>query len=455
MLRTYKEAIKYLNGLIPLYEEYKFPAELGLRRMKCFMSLLGNPQDKYTSIHIAGTSGKGSTSYLISKILQEAGYKTGLHLSPHLISERERMQVNGKMISEGDFMSLVNKAIRVSAIVAKSEFGKITYYEFLLALTFLYFAKEKVNIAVVETGLGGTYDGTNVLKSKIAVVTSIGFDHIHILGKTLAKIAGNKAGIIKNGQRAVISALQKKEAEKVLIEKATKEKVPFFEEGKDFFVKIKEINDKGVTFNYESKHNMFDNIYCSLLGIHQAYNTSVAIRAVEELENAGFDVSKIAIRKALDNAFFSGRLEVRRIKGKTVILDGAHNEDKMKALIKSLKIIWPNKRIIGIVAFKQTKDIASMSKILVESIDEFIITRFSSSTDTGKDSSMDQEKIAREIRKSGFNKPVYLTQAVEEAINKALKESKRDELILITGSLYLVGEALKVLKSNLNPQVSS
>lgn len=446
MFKTYKEAIKYLNNLIPLYDKYKFPGELGLRRIEYFLSLLGNPQDKYPSIHIAGTSGKGSTSYLISKILQEAGYKTGLHLSPHLISERERMQVNGKIISEKDFVSLVNKFIPVSTVVAESEFGKVTYYEFLLALAFLYFTHKKVKIAVIETGLGGTYDGTNVLKSKIAVITKIGFDHVHILGKTLAKIASNKAGIIKKGQIAVISALQKEEAERVLIEKAKQEQVPFLKEGKDFFVKVKEISDKGIVFNYESKHFILENIYCSLLGIHQASNISLAIKTIEELRTINFAITENNIKKALSNSSFPGRLDVRKVKEKAVILDGAHNKDKMKALIKSLKMIWPQKRIIGIIAFKQTKDIVSMSKILVEGIDEFIITKFFSSTDTGKDSSMDQKNIVKEIKNADDTKPVYITASLKDALDLAFKKAVKNDLILITGSLYLVGEALKLLQ---------
>lgn len=452
--RTYKEATDYIDNLIP-YQTYEFSGEIGLLRMKYLLSLLGDPQDKFPSIHVAGTSGKGSTSYLIAKILQESGCKTGLHISPHLETERERMQINGKLISKKDFVYFLNKIIPISEIVAKSKFGKVTYYEFLLALTFLYFKKEGIEVGVIETGLGGTYDGTNVLKPKIAVITPIGFDHMHMLGNTLKEIADNKAGIIKNGQLAVISAFQKKEAEKVLWEKVSKENVPFFEEGKDFFASIKEVSDKGTIFSYKSKRFMFENIYCSLLGMYQVSNASIAIRTIEELQHKNFIITEDVVRKALGNAFFPGRLDVRKIKGKTFVLDGAHNEDKMEALMESIKKIWPNKKIICIAAFKDDKNIYAIAKSFINRIDKLIITKFSSYTDMGKYRGMDQKKVIEEIKKAGLNISVQITDSVGEAINKALKESAKDELVLITGSLYLVGEALKVLKTSLNPQVSS
>lgn len=447
MIKNYEEAINYLTSFIPESPDYKFPGDLGLQRMGYFLSLLGNPQDEYKTIHIAGTSGKGSTSYLIAKILKEADFKTGLHVSPHLESERERMQINEKMISKTEFTYLINKIVPVVLEVSKTEFGNVTYYEILLALTFLYFANEKVDIAVIETGLGGTYDGTNILKSTIAVITPISLDHMNILGDTLSEISQNKAGIIKNGQIAVISASQKKEAEEILIEKIKKEQVSFFEEGSDYTIDIKKIDEKGVTFSYKDKEIKFENIYCSLLGIHQAQNAGLAIRVVKELTKLNIFVSEQVVRKALSTSFFPGRIDVRKFKGKTIVLDGAHNEDKMKILMESMKRIWPKKRILAIVAFKDDKDISSISKIFANKIDRLIVTKFSSYTDMGKYKSMDQERVVDEIKKAGFDNSVIITSHVEEAIETALKQAKSEDIILVTGSLYLVGEVLILFKN--------
>lgn len=446
-IKTYKEAIEYINSFIPESPGYKFPGELGLRRIEYFLSKLGNPQNKYPTIHIAGTSGKGSTSYLIANILRFAGYKTGLHVSPHLETVRERMQINGKIVPKGDFIRLINKTIPAAQLTAKSKFGRVTYYEFLLALTFLYFSLKKIEIGIIETGLGGTYDGTNVLKSKISVITPIGFDHTNILGNTLRKIAGNKAGIIKKEQAAVVSALQKREAEKVLLKKASKEKVSFFEEGKNFSVQIKKIDEKGTVFVYKDEESKIDNIFCSLLGEHQAHNAGLAIRTVKELGKTGFKINKKAIRAGLSKAFFPGRLDVRKIRGNTVILDGAHNEDKMEAIISSIKKIWPTRKIIGIIAFKDDKNVVSMIRLLSKKTEKIVVTKFSSFTDMGKYRSMDKEKIVFALGKAGFDGEVKVKNSFKEAFSEAFNKTKNDKLVLVTGSLYLVGEALKILKT--------
>lgn len=396
-IKTYREAKQYLESLIPDPEERR-KGNLRLERIRHLLELLGNPQNRFKSIHIGGTSGKGSTAFLISSLLVSAGYKVGLHLSPHLQVITERMQVNNRFINVKDFVKLVNDIQPlVDRVEREGRFGRPSYFEVLVALSFQYFAIKKVDIAVIEVGLGGTFDATNVIHPLVAVITNVSLDHTDILGDTIEKIAQDKAGIIKEGIEVVTGASQMNVIE--IIEKRCKEK------GAQL-TKMK------------------------ISGLFQEQNAALAIAAVKKLEKQRFFVSHEVIKKILHEATFAGRLEIVR-KDPLTIVDGAHNPAKMQALVGSLKVLFPKKKFISIIAFKKGKDIKAMLQELLPITSKFVLTRFHSATDTGPDVSMPLDQITRVLSSIAPNTPYH----VQEKITKLPTRPT-----LITGSLYLVGE---------------
>lgn len=394
---TYGKAKRYLESLIP-DPEARRQGNMRLDRIRHLLAFLGNPQNQFKSVHIGGTSGKGSTAYLISSFLARAGYKVGLHLSPHLQVITERMQINNRFISENDFDRLVNEIQPlVDRVGREGGFGNPSYFEVLVALSFHYFAIKKVDIAVIEVGLGGTLDATNVIHPLVAVITNVDLDHTEILGSTVEKIASDKAGIIKGRIDVVTGATQPGVLE--IIEQRCKQ-----------------------------KHAKLTKL--ALSGLFQEQNTELALAVIKTLEKHGFFVSDEIIKKTLREATFAGRLEIVK-KDPLTILDGAHNPTKMQALVKALQQLFPKAKFTSIVGFKKGKDAESMIKELLPVTSKFVLTRFHLTTDTGGDMSVDPKKIAEMVRDMRSSTP-YIIQE-QEAI---LPSSKT----LFTGSLYLVGE---------------
>ena len=314
MIKTYKQAKEYLTDFYGVKLKRKpTPGSSYLKRMVQLMKLLGNPQNSFSTVHIAGTSGKGSTSLLISKILRYAWYKTGLTISPHLLSYRERLQINNKNISKYKFIKILNKIKPVLDNFNSKKYGQIRFMLLAKAMSFIYFAQERVDIAVVETGAGGRYDGTNVTKSIISVITPIDYDHTSMLGKTLKQIAYNKAGIIKKNHIAAVSAKQRSSAGEEVRKTAKELKVKLYEENKDFYIKIKKLTNRGVLFDFFSPDKNIANIFCSLVGPHQAHNAALAIKTILELKNIGFVIKISHIKKALYDSVYYGRFEINRV----------------------------------------------------------------------------------------------------------------------------------------------
>lgn len=434
MLNNYYECREWLESFIPLVYGKE---ELGLLRIENLLGKLGNPHKKYKSILIAGTSGKGTTAFYTSRILEFAGYKVGLHVSPHLVYVGERMQINGKNISVKRLVGLVNE-IKPVIDEIKSNQPQITpsYFEILVAISFLYFADEKVDFAVIEVGLGGRLDATNVLLPEVSVITNIGLDHTEILGKTIEKIAGEKAGIIRTHVPVVTAASGN--ALKV-IKKVAKSKgarliniyTQAFENLQNSDVLRYIINSNDI-YRYIP---YYINRECALL----------AISAVLELKIPLFDES---LKKAL-SVQFAGRFEEIE---QGVILDGAHNADKMKTLIhfvKNYKSEVLNSKITLVVAFKTGKDWKKMLDILTKKlpVKKVIAAEYQSVTDTGKGSAVPAAEIAKYLSGNGHPVPVIGTlKNSQEAVFRALNERTDDETVIVTGSLYLVGEARTLWK---------
>lgn len=375
------------------------------RRIRAFLQFLGNPQYQYKTIHVAGTSGKGSVCQMLASVLQSAGYKTGLLISPYLVSPLEKVQINGENISRLDFCNLVKEFF---PLIKKF---RLTYFEAWIALSFIYLARKKVDWAVVETGLGGRLDATNVLQPELAIVTNIGLDHTEMLGHTLREIAKEKEAIIKDPQKAITGS--------PLIKKARLIK---------FKYRLKAINQKLTIFNYKS----FKNIKLKLLGEHQIWNAILAIEAARFLK-----LPKRAIYQGLLKAKNHGRLQIIK-KRPLVILDGAHNPEKVRVLLRSLKI-FKYKRLILIVAIKHTKDYQKMLNLFCKKADYIIIT------------TVPQSFPLCTLKKYLQKKRIHFLSLAQsqKALAEAISLAKRDDLILVTGSLYLVGEILKQVNRRL------
>lgn len=411
---SFKQAQEFLYKQIPSDKAKRYPGEFGLGRMRYFLSLIGDPQNKLKVIHIAGTSGKGSTAYLISILLVSQGFKVGLHVSPHLVDIRERCQINNKLISEKDFIDGVNDLFPAYKKISKTKWGSPTYFELLTALAYLIFQKKKVDYAVIETGLGGWYDATNTVsrQDKVAVLTKIGLDHTEILGKTIDEIALQKAKIIQNGNVA-FSIEQEPEAKKI-IEKIAKEqnaKLTFVKKQTDFRL--------------------------GLMGDYQYENASLALVVVNYLSKRDkFKLESYKVRKVLKGAKFPGRFEIIKFKNKTLILDGAHNPQKMKAFITSLKKLFPSKKFDFLVAFKKEKDYSKMLRLIVPIAKTITITSFSLGTYDLKPMSEKPEIIVKELQKLKFQSYFSIQDPIK-AYKKVLSEKNN---IVITGSLYLLAK---------------
>ncbi len=438
-IRTFQESEQYLYSFIVKDPKKRFPGELGLRRAKYLLSLLGNPQNKLKVVHVAGTSGKGSTSYLTSIILRSLGFKVGLHLSPHLIDIRERFQINNKLLNQSQFCRYLNLIIPSIEEMKKSKLGPPSYFEILVALAFLIFWREKVDFSVVEVGLGGLYDGTNVVTSdnKLAVITKIGFDHTQVLGKTLGKITAQKAGIIMK-KNTVISIWQNRQVRRVIEQTIKKQRAELFYVKEKQNYKNISADLKKTSFDFYFLKERQKNIELGLLGLYQVENCSLALAVIIILsEKYGFKLNFYKIRKILGKAYFPARMQIIRTKTRTIVLDGAHNPQKISSLIRSLKSLYPKKKFAFLFACLKTKDYKRMLKHLTRLAQRIIATSFHLDTFDMMHISERPEKITAVLKKLNFFNYKIVTDP-KQALNYALKRSVESQIIVVTGSLYLI-----------------
>lgn len=378
---------------------------LGLARIKKFLRLLGNPEKRFVSIHIAGTNAKGSVAAMIEAILRNAGYKTALYTSPHLLRLNERIKVNAKEISDKQLFSLIEE---LKQHMEKSRI-QLTHFEFVTALAFLHFARCNVDFAVVETGMGGRLDATNVLKPAASIITHVAIEHQQYLGKTIKNIAREKAGIIKP-RVPTITAETKKSALSVFRKICAEKKSKLLVIKKPFNGKI------------------------GLLGFFQKINAAVAIAAVYELQAQGISVSRNAILQGIAKTKWPGRFEIVQRKP-TVILDCCHNPDAAVALAKAFKQIFPGKKAILAVGISSDKDAAKVVSLLSPIAKSAIVTEAAFRA-------LPAEKIKKEFEKNRVG--AIEIKRVKNAAKKAIKAAGTNGIVLITGSCFVVGEALKL-----------
>ncbi len=430
-LNTFKQAEVYLALHIPNNSQQRFPGEVGLERAKCLLHLLGEPQNKLKVIHIAGTSGKGSTCYLISSLLKAHGFKVGFHQSPHLTDVRERFQINNQIISKEEFIFYLNKIIPMVNMVGKTFHDSLTYFEILVGLAYLIFYEKRVDYVVMETGLGGWYDATNIVSQpdKLVVLTKIGLDHTNILGKTIKEITFQKAMIINNKSQA-ISIYQDPRAEKVIKQVAEKKQAKII-----FVDNIYHLNN--------DRTKMVKDFRLNLIGEYQKENAGLALAAVDFLsQRDGFKIDEKKVKQVFAKAHFPGRFDIKKIRGKTVIFDAAHNPQKMAAFTKALIKKYPGRKFNFLLAFKSGKDYKKMLKIIIPWADSITLTSFFTENQDMINLSEKPTVIGQQLRKIGFNNFTIVPS------NKKAWEiilTKKGPIV-VTGSLYLLGEIYRLLK---------
>jgi dihydrofolate synthase/folylpolyglutamate synthase len=446
---AYQDALDYIYSHIDysIKRTYRYSADVfELQRVIDLLEALGNPHARIKAFHIAGTKGKGSVAALIASVLEEAGYKTGLYTSPHLSRFNERIMINGEPIADMDLVELV-EAVKPSV----EGIPGLTVFEILTAMAFTYFAEQGVEYAVVEVGLGGRLDATNVLTPIITVITSLSYDHMHLLGESLSDIAREKAGIIKSGIPVVL-APQQIEAERVVEGVAEAEGAPLIRVGHDWLYSPGTHNFDGQTLHIWSRAEqpLMDSFVDSaggdewappryqipLLGHHQVVNAAVAYAAIVEARNSGLDVKEADIQAGFRNASWLGRFQILS-RDPIIVVDAAHNRDSALKLRIALDDYFPGQPVTMIFGASADKDIEGMLAELRPRVSRFAVTQ------ADHPRSENPEVLAGFAHSHGVRVEEFA--GVQKALRWAMEISRPGEVILVTGSIFIVGEAIEMM----------
>ena len=395
-----------------------------LERMHQLCERLGNPQDRFPSVHIAGSKGKGSTAAMTDAILRAAGYRTGLYTSPHLHSFRERMRVNGQLISQERLVELWER-LRPHAKALE----QTTTFEIITALAFMHFAEPVVDWAVLEVGLGGRLDATNVVQSQACAITSLSYEHTDLLGHTLSLIAFEKAGIIKKDVPVVVGP-QSSEAMAVIEDVASEVGTRLWRVGEDWRYRIRQSTDRGLILDINGPDAHLKDLQIPLVGEHQAANATVAVALIQSLRNNGVAISEDAIRQGLFETYWPGRLE-RLSDEPLVVLDSAHNHHSADRLQKALEL-FPYRRLILLFGASADKDIEGMLEVLAKDAAAIIVTR------SFHPRAADVEMLAQLARAVAPATPVHITDDALPALELAEALAEPGDMILVTGSIFVV-----------------
>ena len=457
---NYEAALAYIEAFIDYERSPDFSRQArlyNLNRISLLLKRLGNPHERLRVIHIAGSKGKGSTAALVASVLTDAGYKTGLFTSPHLITPRERCRIDGEPISEADVALYIDKIKPAIETVSTSEFGRVSFFEIYTALAFTYFADKATDFAVIEVGLGGRLDATNVVTPVATVITPIGLEHTAILGETYTEIAGEKAEIIKEGCPLAL-APQHPEARAVFEKVANERKAPIVaaktrdaackpvssDVAQEHWVSTSQLvqDADGLPiaqqFDVETDSERYSQLTIPLLGRHQFVNATTAIAAIECLKQKGYIIPKNSIYAGFKNVQWHGRIQ-RIMSSPLVVLDGAHSAVSMEALCLTLRESFRYTRVIFIVSLMKDKSLKAIGDIVSKTADTVIATQVSENPRV-----MTAEAI--QDAWSGTCEKITICPNPEKAIAGALASASPTDLICITGSLYLVGQALEFFK---------
>ena len=442
--RNYQQALDYLFARTDYEKQERLRYNVttfNLSRMQKLLSLLGNPHKKIHTVHIGGTKGKGSTATMLARMLEANGYRVGLYTSPHVVHLHERITVNAKMISDSEMCGLLN---RVYAPVEKmSKTDPPTFFEIMTALAFMYFLDKAVDIAVIETGLGGRLDSTNVIRPKVVGITSLSIDHQHQLGETIDSIAKEKAGIFKRGVPA-ITVQQEPSAMRVLKSQAIAVKAPLSVTGSDI--------DFSHRFETSRKHgphtriclttptSKFEHLRVPLHGKHQAINCGLALAMLDKLKSVGYKIDNDKAAQGLHKVSLAGRMEMIWDDPR-IMIDAAHNAASIQALIHAIGQNIPYDSMVVIFGCNADKDVRGMLQKLQYGADKVVFTRSNSPRAMSPE---DLAEIYTEICGKMYQTAPTLSQALQLAKNAVSKE----DLICITGSFYLIGQAKTHFQQN-------
>ena len=444
-IRTYESALKFLFSQTD-YEQMlrvRYNRDtFSLDRMRLLLKKLGNPHEKIRTVHIAGTKGKGSTATMLAEMLRACGHKVGLYTSPHITDVRERITINGEMISRAALAKLISKIERHIRSMADD---KPTFFEIFTAMAFCYFSTQKIDIAVIEAGLGGRLDSTNVLKPTVCGLTSISLDHVQQLGKDIAAIAGEKAGIFKRDV-PVVSVQQPPEATRVLKKaaKATKTALMFTGEDIEFSYRVESSREDGCHARVclTTPRSRFEHLLVPLLGEHQALNCGLALALLDQLKAKGMKIDDELAMNGLSEVYVPGRMELIR-KDPRLLVDGAHNAASIQALMRAIGQHIPYDSMVMVFGCAADKDIRGMMDQIATGADKVVFTKAADNTRAAK------PKDLAEMYEECSGRAAQTAETLSEALNIAHSAVSREDLICVTGSFYLIGEAKKLCRAKM------
>ncbi|WP_455676130.1 bifunctional folylpolyglutamate synthase/dihydrofolate synthase [Pradoshia sp.] len=424
MIHSYEDACRFLNE-----RAAKLGMDFGLGRMEQVLKRLGNPERAIPMVHIAGSNGKGSTLTFLKEILMAQGYEIATFTSPYLEKPNEQIQINHDMIEDGEFVGLLNELIPVLAEV-ENDRNYLTSFEIYTILAFMYFERKRPSIALIETGLGGRLDSTNVINPLLAIITSISLEHTQILGNTLAEIAAEKAGIIKEGI-SVITGVEAPDALRPIISKAAERHAPLFRIGKDFKPENRALEEGMECFDFHSEALRYIKLQLNMLGRHQLSNASLAVQACVLLDQQyGFRVGEDSIRTGLMKARWVGRFE-QISDDPVIILDGAHNVSGVQVLLDTIDERYGDRQVHFIFAALKDKDFSGMIKVIEQKAASIMFTQ----------TAMERMNEAKQLYEMSTHAEKYAEVSWQEAIRKTCKRMGEEDVLIITGSLYFLAEA--------------
>jgi len=425
----YKELLEYI------YVRHSGNVKLGLDRILNILKSMDEPNRKLKGIHVAGTNGKGSTCAILESLCMAHGQKTGLNTSPHLVDYRERIRISGSNIKACD---LIRIYLKWENVFQKYE---ASFFEITTAMAFYYFWEQQVDTAIFEVGLGGRLDGTNPFTASVAAITSISIDHVKSLGNTIKKIAWEKAGIIKPGQDVVIGNISE-EAYEVISDICQQRGANISRLGLDYKIENIELKEDGTFFDYCDENVTWKGLCVNLIGEHQAFNAGVAINAfIMMMRKRNEDIDLYKVKLALNSTQWKGRMQVMQ-KDPIVILDGAHNEEGIGTLVKNLKKIYADRKIIFVLAILRDKNLEKMIKDICSVADKLIIS---------KNKSNRAAEIADQVEYAEKYQADYETASdVVSGTRRALSIAAKDDIVIVSGSLYTISEVLAELEAGEN-----
>jgi dihydrofolate synthase/folylpolyglutamate synthase len=418
-----------------LYRRRQMGMKLDLETMERLDGLLKRPHTRFSCIHVAGTNGKGSTAAILESVLREAGYKTGLYTSPHLVDMRERMRIRGQKISASRMVDLVNQ------LLPHVEATRASFFETLTAMAFQYFAQENVEIAVVETGLGGRLDATNVITPILSIITEIGLEHTRILGNQLIKISTEKAGIFKTRVPGIIGATSPRVISH-LCRLAESKQVPVVVARYESSASRIRLDRHGTRFNAKIGSRAYPGLRTGLLGKHQVSNSLLALLAVEQLRKKGYTITEEALRNGLEKVRWPGRLDLLQ-RNPDILVDSAHNPLGIRTLVQALNTLFPESRPVMVFGVLEDKNYRYMIKRIAPAAGRFIFTRPNSHR------ALDPRILGGLPSVKG--KSVEIIPDIGAAWSRALALSGKENMICAAGSIYFVGEVLRLWETGVRP----